>query len=76
MIRSSADAYNFLQIAKNFFKILIFTSEKKNKENIVDLVEYYFTVLNIFIFLDNISKMNKFKIYRNGYNHFDYLNEH
>ena len=41
MIRSSADAYNFLQIAKNFFKILIFSSEKKNENNITDLAEYY-----------------------------------
>ncbi len=41
MIRSSADAYNFLQIAKNFLKILISSSEKKNKNNIADLVERY-----------------------------------
>ena len=41
MIRSSTDAYSFLQISKNFFKILIISSEKKKKENIVDLVEDY-----------------------------------
>ncbi len=41
MIRSSADAYNFLRIAKSFFKILIISSEKKNKEGVVDLVEHY-----------------------------------
>ena len=38
IIRSSVDAYNFLQIAKNFVKILIFSSEKKNEKNIADLV--------------------------------------
>ena len=41
MIRSSADAYSFLQIAKNFLKILIFSSERKNENNIVDLAEHY-----------------------------------
>ena len=41
MIRSSADAYSFLQIAKNFLKILISSSERKNKESIVNLVEHY-----------------------------------
>ena len=40
-IRSSADAYNFLQIAKNFLKILIYSSEKKNKESAAELVEHY-----------------------------------
>ena len=33
MIRSSADAYSFLQVAKNFFKILINSSEKKTRNN-------------------------------------------
>ena len=41
MIRSSADAYNFLQIAKNFLKILIFSSERKNENNITDIAEHY-----------------------------------
>ena len=41
IIQSSADAHNFLQITKNFIKILISSSEKKNKENVVDLVEHY-----------------------------------
>ncbi len=41
MIRSSADAYIFLQIAKNFLKILIFSSERKNENNIADLTERY-----------------------------------
>ena len=41
MIRSSADAYSFLQIAKNFLKILISSSERKNKNNIADLTERY-----------------------------------
>ena len=41
MIRSSADAYSFLQIAKNFLKILISSSEKKRGDNIADLAEYY-----------------------------------
>ena len=40
-IRSSADAYSFLQIAKNFFKILISSSERKKENNIADLVEHY-----------------------------------
>ena len=40
-IRSSADAYYFLQIAKNLFKILISTSEKKNKVNIKNLTESF-----------------------------------
>ena len=31
-IRSSADAYSFLKIAKNFLKILIYSSENKNKK--------------------------------------------
>jgi len=41
MIRSSADAYKFLQIAKNFLKILISSSEKKRRNNIADLTEHY-----------------------------------
>ena len=41
MIRSSADAYSFLQITKNFLKILISSSEKKNENNITDLAEHY-----------------------------------
>ena len=40
-IRSSADAYNFLQKTKNFIKILISSSERKNKEGVVDLVQRY-----------------------------------
>jgi len=40
-IRSSADAYSFLQTAKNFLKILISTSEEKKKKNVIDLVEHY-----------------------------------
>jgi len=41
MIRSSVDAYSFLQIAKNFLKILIFSSERKNENNIADLAGRY-----------------------------------
>ena len=41
MIRASADAYSFLQIAKNFLKILIFSSERKNENNIADLAGRY-----------------------------------
>ena len=41
MIQSSADAYKFLQITKNFLKILISSSEKKSGDNIADLVERY-----------------------------------
>jgi len=41
MIRSSADAYSFLQITKNFLKILISSSEKKKEDNIADLAERY-----------------------------------
>ena len=41
MIRSSADAYSFLQIAKNFLRILISSSVKKNENNIADLAEHY-----------------------------------
>ena len=41
MIRSSTDAYSFLQIAKNFLKILIFSSERKNENNITDLADHY-----------------------------------
>ena len=41
MIRSSADAYSFLQITKNFLKILISSSERKNKNNITDLAKHY-----------------------------------
>ena len=41
MIRSAADAYNFLRIVKNFIKILISSSEEKNENNIADLVERY-----------------------------------
>jgi len=40
-INSSADAYKLLQAAKNFSKILIKTSEKKNKTSVNSLVEYY-----------------------------------
>ena len=41
MIRSSADAYSFLQITKNFLKILTFSSERKKENNILELVERY-----------------------------------
>ena len=41
MIRSSADAYSFLQIAKKFLKILISSSERKNENNIAVLAERY-----------------------------------
>ena len=41
MIRSSADAYSFLQIVKKFLKILIFSSERKNENNITDLAGRY-----------------------------------
>ena len=41
MIRSSADAYVFLQITKNFLKILISSSERKNENNITNLAERY-----------------------------------
>ena len=41
MIRSSSDAYYFLQIAKNFLKILIFSSERKKGNNAADLAEQY-----------------------------------
>ncbi|MBO6466427.1 MAG: hypothetical protein HVK46_03325 [Pelagibacteraceae bacterium] len=41
MIRSSADAYSFLQIVKKFLKILISSSERKNKNNIADLAKHY-----------------------------------
>ena len=41
MIRSSVHAYGFLQITKNFLKILISSSERKNENNIAGLAEHY-----------------------------------
>jgi len=70
MIRSSADAYSFLQIAKNFLKILISSSERKNKNNIADLTERY---LPKYLFRQKISfelavnraNLNKIRVINN-----------
>ena len=41
MIKTSEDAYKFIQLAKNFFRILTYSSEEKNGNNIGNLVERY-----------------------------------
>ena len=40
-IKSLSDAYLFLQVIKKFIKILLITSENKEKESIYDLVNLY-----------------------------------
>ena len=70
MIRSSADAYSFLQKAKNFLKILIFSSERKNEDNISGLVEhclpkYLFRQKTSFELAVTRADLNKIRIINN-----------
>ena len=70
MIRSSADAYSFLQITKNFLKILISSSERKNENNITDLAEYYlpkylFRQKTNFELAVNRADLNKIRVINN-----------
>ena len=70
MIRSSADAYSFLQIVKKFLKILIFSSERKNEKNITELTErylpkYLFRQKTDFKLAVTMADLNKIKVINN-----------